>query len=109
MVERVREPRQIVGAHVRGEFEEALRRDAERGDDDGHAGARREPDELHVLEGLRVLLRLGNEGEVVREPAEQAGGTFDDFVEFAAGVVELVADRRRSSVPSSSGAIRLST
>ena len=79
-------------------FEQALRGDAERRHDDRDAGARRKPDQLNVLEGLRLLLRLGDEGEVVREPAEQARRAVDDSSSSRLASRSSSRMRRRSSV-----------
>ncbi len=91
-VERVGEPSEIVGLHLGAELEQALGGDPERGDDDRDAGVRREPDQLHVLEALHLLLRLRHEGQIVRQAPKQPSRAVDDLVELARRVAELVVN-----------------
>jgi hypothetical protein len=93
-VERAREPRQIIGCDVARQLEEALRADAERGHDDRDAGARSERDQLHVLEDLRLGLRLRDECEIVRKAPEQSRCLIDQVIELAARVAQFLADAR---------------
>ncbi len=91
-VEGVGEPGQVVGGDLAAPLEDALRGDAAGGDHHRHAGARREPDQLDVLEGVAVARGRDRDGQVAGESGEQAGGLLDHVAQVARGFAELVAD-----------------
>jgi len=91
-IERIGELGERVGFEIARHFKQRLCRHAERRHDDRHAGARRKPNELDVLKALRVILRLGDEGEVVRKTAEQARRAFDDVVQLATRLAQILTN-----------------
>ena len=108
-IERVGQSRELIGIDVGLPVDLFLRRDTHRGHDDDEARARGKPQQLHVLERMRVARGRDRDRHIARETGEQARRLIDHAVELAAGLAELIPDPARVDSSSGSGFIRRST